>query len=151
MEQLFHSGVRLLASAFPERADVYICDSCGRDITKLHPGEAHIEQPIGPVRYVCLCGRKWLSGAAEWDHLGDWERRRRVQGRSGLSILFGFFSSVIGALLYFVMYRIGVGKRSVIVALVIAILPAILIIVPFSMKVLASLWRTRFRNPSHRG
>jgi hypothetical protein len=69
----------LPASRFPERADEYECDKCGRLVTKhLRAGHAHLEKPIGRERYRCRCGESYLSGAVEWDHLGDWERRRRA-------------------------------------------------------------------------
>ena len=68
---------QLHASEFPEPADVYVCDKCGRDITShLHRGRAHVRQPLGPSQYVCACGQSYASGAAEWDDLSDWERRR---------------------------------------------------------------------------
>jgi hypothetical protein len=66
----------LSASAFPTSADVYLCDKCGRDVTKhLHRGQAHVWKPIDPNRYQCRCGEKYLIGATEWDHLGEWERK----------------------------------------------------------------------------
>jgi hypothetical protein len=49
------------ASQFPERADVYFCDKCRRDITThLYRGRSHVRQPLGPVRYVCRCGQSYL-------------------------------------------------------------------------------------------
>src|SRR6266852_6121306 len=69
---------QLRASQFPEPADVYVCDKCGRDITvHLYSGRAHVQILLRPSRYVCRCGQKYLSGAAEWDDLSDWERRQR--------------------------------------------------------------------------
>jgi hypothetical protein len=62
--------VKRPASEFPEAADVYVCDKCGRDMTRhLYRGRAHVRQPLGPVRYFCCCGQDYLSGATEWDYL----------------------------------------------------------------------------------
>jgi hypothetical protein len=66
--------ITLPASAFPNRADVYVCDKCGRDITKhLRPGQSHTWAPMGRERYLCLCGQKYLTGAREWDHFSERE------------------------------------------------------------------------------
>jgi hypothetical protein len=137
---------QLPASAFPEPADVYLCDSCGRDITRyLHPGKAHSWQTVGPVRYVCRCGQKWLTGSAEWDYLGDWERRRRIRDSIMLSILFSAASSVLGAVVYLALHR---WKGAAITAVVIVALPFVLIVGQFSLEVSASIWRTRFHKAS---
>jgi hypothetical protein len=81
--------VKLPASAFPDRADIYVCDKCGRDITRhFRPGQAHVWAPMGPERCLCLCGERYLTGAKEWDHFSDWERNRRVGDTLGLGILF---------------------------------------------------------------
>ena len=65
------------ASQFPEPADVYVCDKCGRDLTAyLHLGRAHVRQPLGPARYVCRCGQDYRSGATEWDDLSNWKKRQ---------------------------------------------------------------------------
>jgi hypothetical protein len=70
---------QLRASEFPEPADASVCDKWGRDITVyLHRGHAHVRMPLGPSRYVCRCGRKYLSGTAEWDDLSDWDKRQRL-------------------------------------------------------------------------
>lgn len=67
----------LPASRFPESADMYFCDTCGRDVTRyLHRRQAHIRQPIGPMRYACACGQTYLTGATEWDYLSDWDKRQ---------------------------------------------------------------------------
>jgi uncharacterized integral membrane protein len=79
MQTLNLGEIQLPASRFPEPAVVYVCDKCGRNITKhLHPGRAHVATPIGPPWYTCRCGQKYLSGAVEWDNLGEWQRRSRV-------------------------------------------------------------------------
>src|ERR1700757_393099 len=77
------------ASEFPDAADVYLCDKCGRDITAhFHRGRAHVRQPLGPVRYVCRCGQAYLSGATEWDHLSVWEKRQWLRDIPLIFILF---------------------------------------------------------------
>lgn len=71
--------IKRRASEFPEPADVYVCDKCGTDITAhLHRGRAHVRLPLGPVRYVCRCGEPYLSGLTEWDYLGDWDKKQRL-------------------------------------------------------------------------
>src|SRR5580765_349053 len=81
--------VTLPASAFPDRADAYICDKCGRDITEhFRPCTSHSWEPMGPEKYECLCGQEYLTGAWEWDHLGYRERRQRVKSTLMFGVLF---------------------------------------------------------------
>ncbi len=109
VQSLFSTGVRLPASAYPEPADAYVCDDCGREITKhLRPGTAHCWQAMGPRWYVCDCGRKWLSGAVEWDHLGYWERKRRIRDTLHLSALFSIVSLLIVLLVYLALQVTGI-------------------------------------------
>lgn len=138
---------QLPASAFPDRADVYVCDNCGRNITKhLHPGRAHCSgQAMGPQRYVCRCAQKWLTGAAEWDHFDPRIMRWRVEEIVGLSVLFSVGSLIVSIPVYFALRDIGIGKAALIVAVAITALPSALIVASFSIQLLASSWRTRFR------
>ena len=72
----------LPASGFPERADVYTCDKCARDVTKhLRLRRSHSWTPMGLTRFVRRCGQRYLTGAIEWVHLGRSERHRRVCNR----------------------------------------------------------------------
>lgn len=90
--KLVPSAIKRPASEFPEAADVYFCDKCGRDISvHLHRGRAHVRQPLGPVKYVCQCGQSYLSGATEWDYLSDWEKR---QWLTDIPLIFIFFAIV---------------------------------------------------------
>ena len=135
------NATKLPASAFPSPADTYVCDKCERDITKhLRRGQAHAWKPMGPERYLCRCGQKYLTGATEWDHLGEWERKRRVRQTLGLGILFSAPSSVIGFVAYLALHR---SRGALIGALAITPLPFLLILVPFCLHVAASMWRTR--------
>src|SRR5882672_5168728 len=71
--------VRLPASKFPERADVYVCDRCGTDLTKyLHWSPADAHAPYGPEMHICQCGRSYVTGAKEWDSLVPMEKRNRI-------------------------------------------------------------------------
>lgn len=81
METPDHQTIsRLPASRFPDPAEVYFCDNCGRDLTKnLYHDRAPVWQPLRPIWYVCRCGRKYLSGAAEWDDLATRERKQRIR------------------------------------------------------------------------
>jgi hypothetical protein len=138
-----HRSHTLPASEFPERAERYVCDKCGRDITSyLHPGGAHVSQVIGPVRYICRCGEKWLTGAVEWDQMDDWDRQRRfIDLRLGI-ILFSVPSLVLGILLYFAF---GPSRGAVVAGAAVSVLPASLQLVQFALEVGASIWRTRIR------
>lgn len=134
------------ASTFPERADVYVCDKCGRDITKhLRPRMSHSAVPIGRERYQCLCGQEYLTGAREWDHLGNSERRRRIGESVILGVVFSaLLSSLPGLLAYrFVRSAFGFREGAVAIGLAIAALPFALIQVAFWPSVVASMWRTR--------
>jgi hypothetical protein len=69
----------LPASRFPERANSYVCDGCGAEVTKYlcpHPSKA--KPPYGPEAYVCSCGREYRTGAVEWNSLNLQEKRRRI-------------------------------------------------------------------------
>jgi hypothetical protein len=129
VQRLFNVGVQRPASEFPERADACLCDNCGRDISKRrHPPRAH-------------CGKKWLTGAAEWDHFDPWERRHRIGATLGLSVLSMTLSSLFATVVYFALKAIGLEAK--VFALTIALLPGTLVIVHFALEVAASMWRTR--------
>jgi hypothetical protein len=137
----------LPASRFPERADEYECDKCGRFITKhLFAGRAHVERPIGRERYRCRCGETYLSGAAEWDHLGDWERSRRAK-----MLLFVCSRFLLPALLVVVFAYLAVRYHNywLLAVCMLVSIPTIvfLCLSAFSLfelvSIAASLWRTR--------
>ena len=93
-------AIKRPASEFPEAADVYVCDKCGRDISiHLHRGHAHVRQPLGPVKYVCQCGQGYLSGATEWDYLSDWEKRQWLRDIPLILIFFAIVAAY-GAVVY---------------------------------------------------
>jgi hypothetical protein len=135
------------ASRFPEPADLYVCDKCGRDITEhLHRGRPHVWRPLGPVRYVCVCGAKYVTGALEWDNLSKWERTRRLRQGLGLLAILGLILTPISALLYVAFNHAGF------LLTVLAILsasPAIVCLALFVgtaldlMEIVASVLRTR--------
>jgi hypothetical protein len=137
--------IRLPASAFPSAADLYVCDKCGRDITKhLHPGRAHTWAPMGPERYACSCGQKYLTGATEWDHFGERERKHRVRDTFGLGVLFSAMSSIPGLLVYLALHFVfGLRRGALVTGLVIAAAPFVLMQITFWPDVVASMWRTR--------
>ena len=132
----------LPASAFPEPADRYVCDDCGRDVTKhLHRSRAHEWSPMGPSYYQCHCGRKYRTGATEWDYLGRFERRRRAGKTLFLSEMLLIPASFVGLIVYFLLYG---SEDRLIIALATASLPSLLINLYFWMRVSGSVWRTRF-------
>ena len=137
---------RLPASRFPEPAEVYFCDNCGRDVTKkLHHDRAPLWQPLRPIWHVCQCGRKHLSGAAEWDDLTTWERKQRIrQLRIGF-VLFALLM-IPGTLAYFALT---LGSATLLAVLAIALIPSIVVarLLWFGLldvfEIIASVWRTR--------
>jgi hypothetical protein len=141
-----HPPVKIPASDFPNRADIYVCDQCGRDITKyLRRGHAHAWEPMGPVRYKCVCGKKYLTGGKEWDHFSQFERSKRIRETTGIGILLSAISSILGFIVYLVLHLVfGFGRPAIIVATVITWFPFIFVQVGFWPKVFASILRTRF-------
>lgn len=133
---------RLPASAFPTRADAYLCDDCGRDVTRhLHRGSAHVWQAMGPPRYICRCGREWPTGAVEWDQFSSSERQRRLKDVFAWSIITSALSSLVAACSYFILRSWWRGAA--VGAIILATLPATLMWVPFLSGIFASVWRTR--------
>ncbi len=137
---------RLPASRFPNPAEVYFCDDCGRDVTKnLHHDRSPVWQPLRPMWYVCRCGQKYLSGAAEWDDLTTWERKQRIrQLRIGF-VLFALLM-IAGTLAYFAL---SLGSSTLLAILAIALIPSIVVarLLGFVLldvfEIIASIWRTR--------
>jgi hypothetical protein len=146
VEALNLNPKQLHASEFPEPADVYVCDKCGRDITvHLHRGRAHVRQPIGPVRYFCPCGQDYPSGATEWDYLSDWEKRQWLGDIPLMSILFAALAGFV-VFAYFALVR----RSPVMILLSVVGVPFAAVFfrlfiitsaVPF--EIAASRWRTR--------
>ena len=147
MRILSHKTVsRLPASRFPDPADVYFCNNCGRDLTKnLYHDRAPVWQPLRPMWYVCRCGRKYLSGAAEWDDLSTWEREQRIGQLATGFVLFALLVVPV-ALAYFALRYGGVALLAVVG---IALIPSILVAKPFGFvlldvyEIIVSIWRTR--------
>lgn len=137
---------QLRASEFPDPADVYVCDKCGRDITAhLHRGRAHVRMPLGPSRYICDCGQKYRSGTAEWDDLSDWDRRQRL---ADIGLAFIVLAALAG---FSILVAFAVTHRRVALLVVLAIaalfsiplLPLFIAILTSPFEIAASLWRTR--------
>lgn len=133
----------LPASAFPNPAMTYVCDNCGRDVTKhLHRGQAHVWQPMGPQRYICCCCQRGLSEAVEWHHLGDWERGRRIRDTFAISMVLAILAFIPATVTYFALRP---WARAGVTAAAIILVPSILSGAPFWIAVAASIWTTRFR------
>lgn len=137
---------QLRASEFPEPADIYVCDKCGRDITAyLHAGRAHVQQPLGPSRYVCRCGETYLSGATEGDNLSDWEKRHRLAD-IGLVIIL-----LAGLAVFSILVHVAFTRRSILlfaslglaVLFSIPLFPLFIAILAMPVEIAASIWRTR--------
>jgi hypothetical protein len=70
----------LPASRYPERADVYLCDKCGEDLTRrFFVRKGHGSTPLGPPTFYCLCGARYLSGTREWDQMEANEKRTALR------------------------------------------------------------------------
>jgi len=139
----------LVASRFPERADKYVCDNCGADVTEhLHQHAGHSAPPCGPTRYVCGCGRTYLTGAVEWDDLGPRERRKRFIDLFGvgsvLFVVFWIFGIPAGLISYFLLHNARVG---IVVGVVVAAVPGLVFPIAEGVGILRSMMRTRFRTP----
>jgi hypothetical protein len=137
----------LPASRFPEQADEYECDKCGRLITKhLNCGRAHVEMPIGRERYRCRCGETYLSGAVEWDHLSDWERHRSMK-----MLLFVYTRFLLPLLVPIIAALLALHYRNywLLAACLLVLIPTIVLLYLSAISlfelilIAASLWRTR--------
>jgi hypothetical protein len=136
------SKKKLPASAFPEWADEYFCDNCGREITKqLRRRQSHSWQLIGPERFYCECGCDWETGAAEWDHLSSRERGKRFNAFVVANIVFG----VIVCFISLVVYFLSSGTRVALGAGLVVLLLFLLLQLKSWIGVLASICRTRLR------
>jgi hypothetical protein len=137
--------VTLPACAFPERADAYICDKCGRDITEhFRPRTSHSWEPMGPEKYECLCGQEYLTGAKEWDHLDYRERRQRAKSTLMLGVLFSVIALIPSLLAYFFLrFAFGFRAGALATSLIVIALPFVLLQIVFWPGVIASMWRTR--------
>jgi hypothetical protein len=101
---------------------------------------------MGRERYECLCGRQYLTGAKEWDHLSVRERRRCAKETLVFGIIFSVMASIPSVLAYiFLHFALGYGKGALATSLVIAALPFALIQISFWSAVIASVWRSRIR------
>jgi hypothetical protein len=136
---------RLPVSALSEWADEYFCDNCGRDVTRqVHRRQSHGWQPMGAERFRCVCGHAWLTGAAEWDHLSNREKRNRINGFIVLNVVSVLFASIVAVAGYFLSSKAGVAKDAGLVALSLFLL--------FQLRswfyLFASIWRTKVRRSS---
>ena len=140
---------QLPASQFPEPADVYICDKCGRDITAyFHRGGGHVRPPLGPARYVCRCGGRYLSGANEWDNLSDWARRQWLSD-VGLAVIILAAIAAFSILLHrAVLHRSTLlfGCLALVFLFLIPLFPLLAAIVAIPFEIATSIWRTRVVN-----
>jgi hypothetical protein len=137
---------RLPASRFPAPAEVYFCDHCGRDLTtSLYHDRTPLWQPLRPMWCVCPCGRKYLSGAAEWDDLTSWERKQRI-GQLGIGIVLFAILAIPATLAYFALRY---GGAALLAVVGIALIPSVLVAKPLWFvlvdlyEIVASIWRTR--------
>jgi hypothetical protein len=140
--------VTLPASAFPARADAYLCDKCKREITEhFRPRISHSWEPIGRERFKCTCGQEYLTGAQEWDHLGVGERRLRARDSLIQGAIFSAMAAIPSVFVYiFLHFAIGYREGALATGLVISVLPFVLVQISFWSFVIASVWRSRIGN-----
>jgi len=99
---------------------------------------------MGPDKYVCRCGEKYLTGATEWDYFSERERRKRVGDTFGLGLVFSAMISVLSVVVYLVLHFVFHRSREAFaIAFFITAFPFFLMVVPFGIEVAASVWRTR--------
>jgi hypothetical protein len=122
------------------------CDVCGRDITEhLHPGHAHVRTPLGPTRYVCLCGQMYPSGAIEWDDLSGWDKRQRLAD-VGLAAI---ASALLVAFVVVVYFAVTIRSVRLFVFVGVVLLfsfplfPLLIAVLKPPFEIAASIWRTR--------
>jgi hypothetical protein len=149
MNVLDLNRVQRPASEFPERAEVYVCDICGRDITKQLPRDhAHASQILGAPFYTCLCGQKYRTGLQEWDSMSPADHwnfllRAVVPGSLMGLPLIGFIFLVRSTYLH--------PGYLLLAICVVAAVPSFVFAIFFTiaglegMDIFASLWRTRVR------
>lgn len=140
--------VTLPASAFPSRADAYVCDKCKREITEhFRPRTSHSWEPMGRERFKCLCGEEYLTGAKEWQHLGVKERRLRAKDSLVQGAIVSVMAAIPSLLIYiFLHFALGYKKGALATSLVISVLPFVLVQISFWSSVIASVWRSRIGN-----
>ena len=139
------SKKRLPVTTVPEWAEEYFCDNCGRDVTKqVRRQQSHSWQPMGAERFRCTCGHAWLTGAAEWDHLSDREKRNRVNAFIVLDTVSVLLASIIALVGYFLSSKASVALDAGLVTL------SLFLLFQFRswFDLFASIWRTRVRRSS---
>jgi hypothetical protein len=145
-QSLLIRAVRSLsASSFPERADRYGCDKCARDVTEhFRPRQSHSWAPVGPNRFTCRCGQRYLTGAIEWHHLGLPERQRRVRQTLALGVFLFGIRSIFGILVYFALrFLLNLREAGFLVAVFITAVPFVWLEMTFWPRALTSMWRAR--------
>jgi hypothetical protein len=101
---------------------------------------------MGPERYLCQCGAKYLTGATEWDHLGAYERSNRIQQTLGLGVVLSLVALIFASLPATGVYFIWHSRRAfVTTALLIGVMPFMWMTISFYIDVALSIYRTRFR------
>lgn len=75
--------------------------------------------------------------------MGDWEQKSRARETLSLIGVFSLGSMFIAALVYLALGAVGLKEVAGVIAILLAALPAVLILVPCLYLVGASMWRTR--------
>jgi hypothetical protein len=145
------ASTRLPASRFPEYAERYVCDVCGLDVaSKIQRSSGHGGPSIGPERFSCICGARYLSGMVEWDHLHPFMRRQYLKG-----LLVAPALLILPAALFVYLAGTAIHRHSILFG-VLACVEG-LIAIPFELfgivamfslpSIAMSIWRTRISKP----
>jgi hypothetical protein len=137
---------QLPASAYPERADIYVCDKCEKDITRhFIAQQSHSWRPLGRERYLCQCGQSYLTGAVEWTNLSEYEKNRRIQGALVPGIIGSVIFSIFGLGAYLLLRVLQFRRIALFTGLVITVFPFVAIVTTSLVGIALSSWRTKVR------
>lgn len=137
-------GTCLPASQFPEPADLYLCDRCGRDLTnQVYRGRAHVRMPLGRPRFHCACGAQFLSGVTEWDSLHPSDRRRRIRDIYFLALIPLALALCFEGVVWLSARNHTIVRFAVSGLLLLIATPSALYLISEIPEVVGSLWRTR--------
>ena len=144
------AAIRLPASAFPEFADAYVCDKCGRDITSNLRRSPHPHGlVVGRETFLCSCGEEYRTNAMEWDSLGRVGKRQQVVITTVMGLCLSLVSSILAIPVYFIL-RLFVPTLAVVIGVAIGAAPLVFLQITFWLPVLASVWRTRIASDRKR-
>lgn len=109
------------------------------------PRQSACSTPIGPMRYRCLCGKTYLTGATEWDYLSEWDKRQ-WRSDAGIAFILLFLIFIPIAFAYAAWHF---RNLILLVISVVALIPTVILLRLFVtillgfVDIVRSIWRTR--------